>query len=416
MATAAVFFCPTVFAQSPTREAPFPLLLDGQRWGPFLVEWRFVIDNIGYDDNVFLTADPEQAESDFIIGLGPEIKAQTRFGPNMALTLEDRLAGEIFLRNSGLNHADNKFAAQYDLLLGPVLLTTRGSWDTNRQRPNSEIDDRTRSNTRDLSQSFRLFLSSRIDLLARLGERRYRYTDEDRFVTIDPDGDGVGERVTIGQALDRTEESVRTEIGWRMSRGIRLFVSWSDTDIEFDYKPAGRDARDERTTFGAELSPLASLRGRIEFGTAELRGTNPDFDFLPFDGTVAEISVSYLPTGNTRITARRRSDVRFSTFDRNLFFEETATGLSGESFLGRTWGLQAGWENRELRYPEENTLFSPLGEKRRDDIRDVYAGFVFRLSGDTELGIRFGRRDRDSNSEQFIDKQRYVITTGSYAF
>jgi hypothetical protein len=41
---------------------------------------------------------------------------------------------------------------------------------------------------------------------------------------------------------------------------------------------------------------------------------------------------------------------------------------------------------------------------------------VFRLIGNAELGIRFGVRERESNASSFIDKQRYVTTTGSYDF
>jgi hypothetical protein len=183
--------------QTPTRNRPFPEVRGARRWGPFLVDPGFVIDNIGYDDNIYLVSkDYDKPETDFVVRLGPEVTAQTHFGRRVALTIYDKLSGEVFLRHSNLNHADNDLKTQFDVFLNRVLLTTKVRWWTYRQRPNSEIDERTRRDSRDFRQGIRLFASEKIDFYGEVRANRIRYTDPDYLYRVDPDGDGTWE-VTV---------------------------------------------------------------------------------------------------------------------------------------------------------------------------------------------------------------------------
>ncbi|UCF67153.1 MAG: outer membrane beta-barrel protein [Acidobacteriota bacterium] len=418
---------PCALAQSPTRDNPFPRFYEPRRWGPFFVEPEFTIDNIGYDDNIFLR--PEvlgQTESDIVIQMGPRIRAQLPVGQRMALTFEDKLSGELFLHHPDLNHADNSLDAQYDILVGRVLLTTRGGWTTSRQRPNSEIDERTRREAREAAQTVRLFVGPRTDLVLTFGSSRIRYTDADRIVLIDPDGDGTPESieegdtigVPIGVALDRDEDELRVQAGWRLSGGMRLFVEYRDTQIDFVSELAGRDVDDTRKLVGLELSPNAYLTGELSFGQADVRNTFPGFEYIPYDGSVGRAELTYRPTGSTRLIGRYERDVNFSTYERNLYYRETERTLSAESFLGQRWGWQAGWSRRELQYPEENTIIELTGsdQRRRDEIDNAYAGVLFRYGRNVVLGIRYGVRQRDSNVPFFVDEQKYISTVGSVTF
>jgi len=391
-------------AQTPTRNEPFPLILEGRRWGPFLVEPSFAIDNIGYDSNVFLTPPGVPARSDYVVRLGPELHAQLRLGHRMALTLRDRLQGELFVSTPRLNHADNEFEGQFDTLLGPVLLTAEGQWSTLRFRPNSAEDARSRQDRRNVRFSARLFLGARTDFVVSTERQRLRYSDPD------PGGELIAER------LDRNERVDELEIGWRLSSGTRLFGRLRSIDHDFVIDTEGRDARERRSVVGIALRPSSRLDGELRVGRVDLESRTGRFH--SFSGAISSLSTTYRPTGRSRFRLSGKRDVVFSTFFGNLYFEEEKIELAAETYLGRLFGVQAGLSRSRLDFPETTAqrFENPADTRRLDRISNSYAGILLRLGRETSISVRYGRRVRDSNVVGLDDVQNYVSTSTSFSF
>ncbi|RMG45372.1 MAG: hypothetical protein D6718_07395 [Acidobacteria bacterium] len=391
-------------AQTPTRDEPFPLLLDARRWGPFLVRPAFSIDNIGYDSNVYLVPPGEPARSDYVIRLGPEIDAQIRFGRRVALTLRDKLAGEVFVKTSSLNHADNDFSGQLDTILGPVLLTGAARWSTLRLRPNSAEDARSRRDDRRIRGAARLFLGPRTDFVLAAERQRIRYSDPD------PGGELIAER------LDEDAATLELEAGWRLSSGTRFFGSFKRREHDFTIDREGRDSSERRIELGVGLEPSRRIEGELRLGRVRFEPATGRF--RPFRGGVGALSFTYRPTGRARIRGSLRRDVFFSTFSGNLFFDSRSGSLSAETFLGRLFGVQAGVSRRDLQFPETTPVpfENPADTRRRDRIANDYVGVLFYLGRETIFSVRYGRRVRDSNVIGFDDTQYYVATSGSFTF
>jgi hypothetical protein len=408
----------TAWGQTPTPDDPFPRIEDARRWGPFFVYRTFSIDNIGYDNNVFLVSEEEDRpkETDFVVRMGPEIEAQLLIGSRMALTLRDKLTGEFWAEFTELNSFSNDFEGQYDLLLGRILLTTRGRWNTSFGRPSSEFDERTRRKQTDLEQRAIWFITPKTDLQVSAEANRTRYSDEESRFLVDPDGDGTGELVTIETALNRDTSEVKAELGWRPRNRTRFLIGYSFQDQDFLSDEAGRDAEETRVYVGAEFRPSAYISGRIEVGRAELESAEQQFDYTPYEGTFSDTNLVYRPTGSTRVSLGYAQEARFSTYDRNLYYEYSERQIAIETFPGNWLGFQLGASRRDLEYPEPNTVSQPIGERREDTIDDYYGGILFRLPRGLQLGIRFGRRERDSNVRFARDEQAYVQTTGSFRF
>lgn len=403
-------------AQTPTRDAPFPELDGARRWGPFMVDPGWTIDNIGYDGNVFLTPAGVPRETDWFIRTGPDVRAQIRFGRRMALTIKERFIYELYARNTSLNQTSNDFDGQFDLLLGPVLLTTKGRWTTTFGRPNSEIDERTRLDRITLEEKLRFFIGSRTDLSASASVERLRFNDPDFFFLVAPPGSSDTVRLSIESALNRDRKVYNVEWGWRPKGRTRIFLKYSVRRDDFISDELGRDVEEKRRTIGLEFAPSAFLSGRFEFGKSRLENLNAAFGYTPYDGTVSDTQLIYRPTGSTRLLADYERNVRFSTFDNNLYFRETLKGLRLESYIGGNWGVQFGGNVRNLDYPEKNTVTPPIGEFRRDKITDVFAGVLIRLPGGVNFSLRMGRRLRRSNVTYAEDDQTYFSTSSTYRF
>ncbi len=417
-------------AQTPTRDKPFPEVRGARHWGPFLVDPKFVIDNIGYDDNIYLAPKDQSnrpateripLESDYVVRAGPDVTAQLAFGPNIMLTVHDKLSGEAYLDHSPLNSLSNAFDGQFDVLVGPALFSTKAIWQTTRWRPTSEVRERVRQRTLSGTQSVRFFLGPKVDAVASFRADEFRFTNPDLLAgyNVDIDFDGTisdDERLSIGQALDREMEEVAGEVGWRPNSRVRFFVRVSERDATFAYSTLRRDSNEQRGTAGVEFAASARVSGKIAFGIARLENKDKSLPYEPYDGGISEVQLVYRPTGRTRIKAVNERQLVFSTYQNNLYYRETTRSLAFDTYIGAAWGVTAGISRRVSAYPQPGTSGTLLGIRRRDELNDYFGGLLFRLKGGFEIGVRVGRQDRDSNELFAVDERSYITTTGSYVF
>jgi len=449
---------PAALAQVPTRDQPFPLLVSPRRWGPLLVQPQLVLESIGYEGNVYLTAPSEVSKqepvSSFYARAGADLTGQIQFGPNVALTLHDRAIGELYSRSelSALNHLDNEADAQLDVLLGPTLLTVGWEYSSIQDTPTYDAEDnlpdqQTRIRTNIPKIGLRLFLSPLWDVSASTREVRTRYSNQERFYTVLVPENGnpdvvLAAPVLVDQALDRDRLAARGELGWRPRGTMRFFLAYERFDIDFNYDqltggepgaefeiPAPRDATGRRWLLGINFNPLARLSGTFEIGKATVDPLDPNSGYQPFDGPVGVGTLTWRPTGATRVTFSYERDVTVSIFENNLYYRSTARSLDLEYFFGRRWGVQGGFGRDRLAWPEESpheiqdpsgttTIgkgFDP-GVRREDTIDNIYLGVMTRVVGDFQIGVRYGVRDRSSNDPFAEDRQPYFVMTGSLVY
>ncbi|MCU0223697.1 MAG: hypothetical protein MUF27_06440 [Acidobacteria bacterium] len=447
---------PTAMAQVPTREEPFPVLISPRRWGPLLIQPQLVLESIGYEGNVFLTAPTEVSGQDpvssFYARAGADLTGQIQFGPNIALTFHDRAIGEIYAKSelSALNHLDNQADGQLDVLLGPVLLTAGWEYSSIQDTPTFDAvdnlpDQQTRIRTNTPKAALRLFLSPLWDVSASAREVRTRYSNPQRTYTVlvPQDGDPnvvLAAPVPVDQALDRDRLSARGEIGWRPRGSVRFYLAYERADLDFTFNQltgtssgeafdiaAPRDATGRRWLFGINFNPLSRLSGTLEVGKATIDPVDPDSGYQPFDGLVGVGTLTWRPSGASRVTFSYERDATVSIFENNLYYEITARSLDLEYFFGRRWGVQGGIGRDRLFFPEESPEliiypdgstgqgFDP-GIRRQDRIDDIYVGFMTRIVGDFQIGLRYGVRDRTSNDPFAEDRQPYLVTVGSIEY
>jgi hypothetical protein len=381
-----------------------------------MVDLGFALENFGYDDNIFLasTSSGVPQEGDWILRVAPSLRAQTTFGKNVALTFRDKATGEVFFSFSELNHLDNEIEGQLDILLGPLLLTTRGRYASQEWRPNSEVTSRVKQRDALVAQGARLFLGPRTDLFGEYSQSKYLYEDPGTLYGIDDDFDGTLEYVSIGVVLDRTQTRLRGELGWRATSATRMFLRAEKTDADFEDRT--RDSEDRRFALGFEFSPTSRLSGRLLVGLARLTEASEERNLEPYEGPIAETELVYRPTGASRIKLRWDRQLYFSTFENNLYYVSITKGLSVDWYFGTAWGLQGSYALTDADYPETGILPGEIGIKRSDQITEWYAGVLYRTRSGIEFGLRYGHRVRESNYPGIDDDQRYLTTTGSYAF
>lgn len=408
-------------AATPTPDRWFPEMRDATRWGPFLVDPSFSLDNLGYDGNIFLAPrDPKrraelgvELKSDYIVRLGPEVTAQTRVSERIVVTLHDKAAYEAFLDTSSLNSLSNVFDAQVDVLFGPLLLTSKGAAQNTKWRPNSEQRARVRQRSETLEQTARLFVGPFTDAAAWVRRDTFQFTNPDQLFYGDTDFDGS---LTIGQKLDRTTDTFGAEVGWRPGAAVRLFGRYTRSEATFKFSALRRDSEEKRRMVGVEFRSTTRLTGSAMVGRARLTNKDANTTYIPFDGTVWQAELAYRPTGTTRLQGRYERQLQYSTYQSNLYFRDIHRAISFETYLGSFWGITAGWDRRTAAYPNPVSILDLVDVLRVDETKDVFAGILLRFRGGLEMTVRAGHRTRDSIDPFAEDDSRYVSTSGNLRF
>ena len=97
------------------------------RWGPFRVRPNVTLSNLGYDSNIFETADEAERQGSWTATVSPRLEGLVLFGHRAFLTFDERLdytayvsAGEL----NYLNHRGNARVKVYDSNLNLLRMYT----------------------------------------------------------------------------------------------------------------------------------------------------------------------------------------------------------------------------------------------------------------------------------------------------
>jgi hypothetical protein len=397
----------------PLDEMPEPLP-GGVHFGSLSLLPFFRIEELGYDDNVFLSEEGGE-RSDFTARLAGGVRGQALFGDRGVITFEERPEVTVFLSTSSQNSANNFLEARGDLFVRDMDLYLGGDWSTTRQRPNSEIDERTRVRSRRVFGGIGWGMSRRLSASTSLSRVHHRYTDEDVFATDSDIRDecppdralGPGDstlNAPIGVLLDRKETRGDLRVSYRVFGRTKAFVEFSRGKIDFDDCP-GRDSRRYAVLPGFVFGRSASLSGTLKAGPARFDARRSDR--RDYRGILGKADLSLRPSERWKLGLRWQRDVPFSIYGNNLFSIEKRGELTVSRALGGRLALEVGGERRNVRWPEGDN-------PRKDRIQSYFVGTRVRLASRADVSFRVGYRRRTSNTEGFADRQVTVMTGAGF--
>ena len=142
---AAVVLCGAAPARAQVSATPVDPDLSTEemrRAGPFHVRPFALLKDVGYDDNIRF--DGQTREGDSTATAGGGLEALLLAGDRGGLRLSQELDYVAFQRNTNLDHWNGHARARGILLLRRFLVSLEDQFDTVRERPIAEIDERLR--------------------------------------------------------------------------------------------------------------------------------------------------------------------------------------------------------------------------------------------------------------------------------
>jgi len=355
--------------------------------GPFYVTPGVRLKELGVDSNVFNAAGEQK--SDFTFTLAPKLNVSLPMARRALLATT--LASDVvwYARYDTERSVNPALTVRGEVYLNRLTLFGENANLSTRQRPNYEMDVRSRRAEDTVTTGARVALTPKFSLEI-AGHR-----DEIRYDT-DAEFDGTSLQRTLNRETRGVQLTGRHELTPLTTLAVRADV----VRDRFSFSPA-RDSDSYRVMPGIEFAPQALLKGTAYVGYR--RFTPSVQEVLPaFSGLVGELGLSYTLLGATTFGSTYRRDLTYSYLELQPFFVDTALGASIRHALGSRFDALVSADRHVYAY--RNLLTAGFDAVRRVDTTWNYAA---------SLGYRIGRDGRIGFGASYIQR---ASTSGARAY
>ncbi|HEX6973508.1 MAG TPA: outer membrane beta-barrel protein [Vicinamibacterales bacterium] len=372
--------------------------------GPFYVTPVLQLKDLGVDSNVFNAAGDQK--SDFMFNLSPKASVWIPSGRRAMISATAATDLVWYATYQSERSIDPQFTVRGDLYFNRLTLFAQDAFLNTRQRPNYEIDLRSRHLENNVLAGGEVKLTPKfsVEVAARRFDTKY---DADDFIGSVSLQRTLNRKTTGGQVMARHKVTPLTTIS----------LLYDNLQDRFEYSPA-RDSNSFRVSPGVEFKPRALIKGRAFVGYRKFEPLHPEI--LPeFSGVVADLGLSYTVLGATSIGVSFRRDVTYSYEERQPFFIDSSPGISVRRALGRRYDVLVSVDRHTYEYQDvlvDLPAAAPY-QSRVDTTWNYSASFGYRLGRDGRIGFGASYWKRESTTVVFRNYDNLVIgTTATYGF
>jgi Putative beta-barrel porin 2 len=369
--------------------------------GPLYMTPRILLKQLGVDDNVFYTA--EDPKSDFTFTVAPTMNVAIPVAHKALFTVAGAADLVYFQKYDSERSIDPEVMGRAETYLNHLTLYVEDSYISSRQRPNYEIDLRSRRKDNLASAGLIWHFTPKFSVEGNGRRRTLRY-DADAFF------DGSSLRDTLNHDSTGVTITPRFNLTPLTSLGVRL----ERLQERFEYS-AERNNDTTRWMPGVEFKPRALISGIAYVGHREL-APRDETALPPFSGLVANLALSYTLLQKTTFAVTYDRDLQYSIEEFQPDYVSDSLGASIRHALGSHFDVMGTAGRYRYEFRQLNVSPTTLAAERIDRIQ-VYSGtFGYRIGQAGRLGVGAWYTDRQSTrADRTFDSLRFG-TTMTYGF
>jgi hypothetical protein len=368
--------------------------------GPFYVNPGLLLKELGVDTNVF--NQPGDQKSDFTFTVTPKADIALPFARRGLLRTTASVDAVYYANYVSERSLDPQVTLRGEAYARRLTLFAQGAYLNTRQRPNYEIDLRSRHVETDGSAGLAMRLTSKfsVELAAHTESIRY---DADQFFLATSLRTTLNRDTTGYSVTARERLSVLTTVAMR-------YEAFRD---RFPLSPE-RNSDNYRIMPGVEFKPRALISGSAYVG---YRSFSPRSELLPaYNGLVSELALSYTLLGATTFGVTYDRDVAYSFEALNPYYLENSAGIYVRRAVGGRFDVIVNAARHRYDY-RDNPVLAGLSDPRTDTTDTYGANLGYRLKQDTRIGFGANYYTRTSTRETFRQYDGLRIgTTVNYGF
>jgi Putative beta-barrel porin 2 len=371
--------------------------------GPVYLTPLLQLKDFGVDSNVFNAAGEQK--SDFMTNVSATVNLWVPAARRALLSTTAATDLVWYATYDSERSIDPQLTVRGEGYLHRLTIFAQNAYLNTRQRPNYEIDLRSRHLENDALAGIGLQLTPRFSIEAAGRRLDTRYDADARF-------DGTYLQRTLNRKTTGGELTARHMVTPLTTVAVR----YDNLRDRFSFSPE-RDSNSYRVMPGVEFKPRALLKGRAYVGYRKFSPLSPGV--LPqFSGLVADLGLSSTILGSTSVGISFRRDLTYSYEEVQPFFIDNSPGVSIRRALGRRFDVLVSADLHQYEY--RNLLIgsdaTPLPRNSRIDTTWNYSGsFGYRLGRAGRIGFGASYWKRESTTARFRDYDNLRIgMTASY--
>jgi hypothetical protein len=357
------------------------------RLGPFYINPALLLKELGVDTNVFNQAGAQK--SDFTFTVTPKADVALPFGHRGLLRTTAAMDAVWYATYVSERSLDPQIAVRGEAYATRVTFFAQGSYLNTRQRPNYEIDLRSRHLETDISAGVTVRATTRLSVEVAAHDDTTRY-----------DADAILLGTSLRDTLNRDETGFTIVARDRLTSLTSIGLRYDNLTDRFPYSPV-RDNDSYRIMPGVEFRPKALISGSAYVGVRKL---SPKSELLPeYSGLVSQLTLAYTLLGSTSFGVFYDRDVSYSYEAVNPYYLDNSFGVSIRRAIGGRYDVIVSAARHRYDYRDLQTTSGPIaGVEPRVDTTDNYGANVgYRLKGTTRVGIGASYYTRGSTRETF---------------
>lgn len=355
--------------------------------GPLYVTPAILLKELGVDTNVFNHA--EDRKSDFTFTLAPKADAWIPIARRALLKTTVGTDLVWYAKYGSERSVNPEFSARGEVYLHRITLFADNAYLNTRQRPNFEIDLRSRHLENDASAGADVRLTPKFSVEGAAVRGITRY-----------EADAFFDGTSLRQTLNRDTTGFRVVARHRMTPLTTVALRYEQMQDRFPFS-ASRDSDSFRVMPGVEFKARALINGSAYVGYRKFTPQVPAA--LPeFSGLVANLGLSYTLLGSTTIGVSARRDLTYSYEALEPFFVDNSTGVSVRRALGRRFDVLVSGDRHRYNYRDLLTQPASGLVVERIDTTWNYSGSIgYRVRRDGRVGFGVSYFDRQSTTRNF---------------
>lgn len=364
-------------------------------FGPFYLTPTVIFKDVGVDSNVFNTAGEQK--SDFTFTLAPRLDVwvpvarkallKTTFAPDLVW----------FATYATERSVNPQVEARGEAYLNRITLFGERAYRNTRERPNYEIDRRSRHVDDTVRAGVAVALTPKFSVEAAARKNDLRYEEDDSGV----------EDISLRRALNRETRGLQFTGRFRATPLTTLVVRYDIAQDRFEFSPF-RDSESYRVMPGVEFAPQALLRGMAYVGYRKFTPSDRA-SLQEFSGLVGELGLAYTLLGSTTFGASYRRDLTYSYSKLQPFFVDNSVGASIRRALGNRFDVLVSADRHRYDYYNSQQA-TALDILPRVDTTWRYGGSLgYRIGREGRIGFGVDYVQRESTAElRTYDNLRFV--------
>jgi hypothetical protein len=359
------------------------------RLGPFYADPALQLKQLGIDGNVFNT--DRNTKSDFTFTIMPKADVWLPVARRALFQVTGATDLVYYAQYETERSVDPQYALRGEVYLHRLKLFGASSYVNTRQRPNHEIDTRSRHVEDGLTAGAGVTVTPTFSVEFAASRLKTRYDDDAEF-------DGT----QLQQTLNRDTEGINVTARQKLTPLTSVGVRYDRFRDAFVYSPT-RDSRSYRVMPGVEFKPRALVNGSAYVGFRKFTPTVPEA-LAPFSGLVAELGLSYTLLGATTLGVTYDRDLTYSYEEFQPFFVDNSVGVSVRRAIGRKFDAILSADRHTYEYSDAIGGVPSLDGVQRVDVTLTYAGSIrYRVGRDGGIGFGVSYWQRESTTKQFHD-------------